>query len=172
MIGVAIFDALAGGALPQIRPDLELGQIGSLTLSFGPVTAWYASEWLLLVASLPITAIILGLTGTTLGKWLMGIRVLRRDGRPIGIPKALGRELLVLAVGTGFALPLANLCAYAVACRNLVEDDITAWDQWLDLAVTQRPNNWRQWCLSGLVGGLVAFVVLAAAYAVSAAGHG
>ena len=39
-----------------------------------------------------------GLTGTTIGKRLCGLRVIRLDGRPVGLPRAFVRTLLLMLV--------------------------------------------------------------------------
>jgi uncharacterized RDD family membrane protein YckC len=39
-----------------------------------------------------------GLTGVTIGKRLCGLRVIRLDGRPVGLPRAFVRTLLLMLV--------------------------------------------------------------------------
>lgn len=53
--------------------------------------------------------VLAGLRGQTLGKWATGLRIERRDGRPLGFGRALVRHLLgyplsLLTLGVGFLL--------------------------------------------------------------------
>lgn len=58
--------------------------------------------WLLLIAAyFPLTE---GLTGRTLGKWALGLKVVRRDGQLPGLGKALLRTLLRLVEVNPFLL--------------------------------------------------------------------
>lgn len=43
-------------------------------------------------------AILVGLTGFSIGKRIMGLRLINPDGRPIGVPRALLRTLLLSLV--------------------------------------------------------------------------
>lgn len=102
-----------------------------------------------LLAALP-----LGLTGSTLGKWLFGIRVLDADGHPIGVRLAVKRELRVLWQGLAMGLPLVSLVTLGLAYRRLVKVGRTRWDEALDLHVRHRPL--------GPVQGVLAFAGLLA----------
>lgn len=44
------------------------------------------------------TSLLVGLLGTSLGHRLLGLRVARLDGRPVGIPRAMLRSLLLCLV--------------------------------------------------------------------------
>ncbi|MFC6349644.1 MULTISPECIES: RDD family protein [Stenotrophomonas] len=84
-------------------------------------------------------ATLLGLTGTTPGKWLFGTRVTYRDGRPIGLWPALRREFSVLLVGQGLGLPLITLVANGFAYATLRSDGVSTWDAMDRWVVTHRP---------------------------------
>ncbi len=43
-------------------------------------------------------ALLTGLTGVTIGKRLLGLRVIRLDGHPVGLPRAFARTLLLMLV--------------------------------------------------------------------------
>ena len=53
------------------------------------------------VVGTPYLAISWSASGRTVGNVLLGLRVLRRDGRPLGLPRAVLRALLCLAVPLG-----------------------------------------------------------------------
>lgn len=83
----------------------ETPRSGSLLLSAGYVTA-------LAVAVLNYV-VIAGLSGRTLGKWVAGLRIERRDGVPLSFGRALlrhlaGYPLTLLTLGTGFLLAAFN----------------------------------------------------------------
>jgi uncharacterized RDD family membrane protein YckC len=57
--------------------------------------------------------VIAGLSGRTLGKWMAGLRIERRDGEPLSFVRALVRHLLgyaltALTLGLGFLLSAFN----------------------------------------------------------------
>ena len=57
--------------------------------------------------------LIAGLSGRTLGKWVAGLRIERRDGVPLSFGRALlrhlaGYPLTILTLGTGFLLAAFN----------------------------------------------------------------
>jgi uncharacterized RDD family membrane protein YckC len=59
--------------------------------------AFHSQYWTLPVFAVE-TYVLTALTGLTLGKRLLGIRVARLDGKPVGFGWALVRTLLLLAV--------------------------------------------------------------------------
>ena len=78
---------------------------GSTVIEFGFVAA-------LVVALLDLIALPV-LTGRTLGKWVTGLRVERRDGEPLDLGRALLRHtvgylLSLLPLGLGFLLAAFN----------------------------------------------------------------
>lgn len=113
---------------------------------------------LTVVLSTLLAALPLGLTGTTLGKWLFGIRVLDADGHPIGVALALRREARVLWQGLAMGLPLVSLLTLGLAYRRLVKVGRTRWDEALDLHVRHRPLGPAQGVLA--VIGLLAVAAL------------
>jgi uncharacterized RDD family membrane protein YckC len=96
-------------------------------------------------------ALVIGFTSGSFGKWLMGVRVVDASYRPIGIPRALLRELLVWVKGLGFGIPFVTLVTLVMAYRRLDGDAITSWDDKLGLVVLHRPRGVAQTVL-GIVG--------------------
>lgn len=113
---------------------------------------------LTVVLSSLLAALPLGLTGSTLGKWLFGIRVVDADGHPIGVALALRREFRVLVQGLAMGLPFVSLLTLGLAYRRLVREGRTRWDQALDLHVRHRPLGPAQGLLA--IAGLLAVAAL------------
>jgi uncharacterized RDD family membrane protein YckC len=79
--------------------------------------------------------------GSTLGKWIFGIRVHHPDGRPLGLKVAFKRELAVFVRGYCLMIPLVSLFTLAGSYQNLNENGSTSWDKDYGLIVRQRPDS-------------------------------
>ena len=110
------------------------------------------------VFALPANAVLIGLTGSTLGKWLFGVRIVEPTGAVIGIRRALRRELLVWNWGMGLGLPLILTLAQLFAYRRLKEEDTTLWDHALGTEVRFRRPGFSQYLLAAL--GIVLLAAL------------
>lgn len=86
-------------------------------------------------------------TGTTPGKWIMGVGVLREDGSKLGFFTALGRFFWVWAVGLGLYIPLVALICMLISRSKLIADGVTHWDQGLKLQVTHKKRHPFVWFL-------------------------
>lgn len=87
-------------------------------------------------------------TGTTPGKWIMGVRVLRaEDGKRAGFFTALGRGLWVFAIGMGFFIPMVSLICMVQARSHLVRNGSMSWDKSLKLDVTHTKRHPAVWAL-------------------------
>lgn len=93
---------------------------------------------LTLALVLPAQVLMIGLTGLTPGKWIFGVRVLR-DGRPIGVPAAIVRELGVWTRGLGLGAPIVTLVTLATSYAHLVRRGAAPWDA--RNLVVHRPVN-------------------------------
>lgn len=76
-------------------------------------------------------AVLPGLTGLTVGKWATGLRILRGDGRDIGIGRAclrhfVGYPLSFVTLGLGFAV--AALTVRGRGLHDLIADTIVVRD--------------------------------------------
>jgi len=100
-------------------------------------------------------------TGTTPGKWIMGISVRTADGKKLSLVRALGRFLTVWFVGLGAGIPLLSLITMLMARAKLVSDGKTGWDERLDCEVQHKKRHPLVWLL------VIVFVLgLNAAFAV------
>ena len=98
---------------------------------------------------------LLGITGTTLGKWIYGIRVAKQDGSSLGIGLAFKRELAVFVRGYGFGIPLVSLFTLVTGYRTLTSEKMASWDRDYALQVSQRANSVGQ-----LIAGAAAILAL------------
>jgi uncharacterized RDD family membrane protein YckC len=99
-----------------------------------------ADGMLNLLLVLPIIAVLIGLTGSSLGKWVFGIRV-SKDGKPIGFLRALKRELSVWFFGMGIGFPLASLVTLILSFNKLKDHQVTRWDAKGGFIITHRPQT-------------------------------
>jgi uncharacterized RDD family membrane protein YckC len=111
------------------------------------------------VLCVPGLAVLIGLTGTTPGKWLAGIRVLGLDGQPAGIGRAFVREVHVALRGMGLSLPLIVLICNVAAHTTLTTEKTTSWDRELDFQAWYQPTTaWT--VIRMLLGMAVCAIVL------------
>ncbi|MCZ4279875.1 RDD family protein [Kiloniella laminariae] len=108
--------------------------------------------------SLFLSALMIGVTGGTIGKWIFGIRVLDRNYKTIGIITAFRRELFLWLNGLALGIPLVMFITQATSYFTLQSAKRTSWDQALDLVPVQRPNDARQICLS--IAGVILWLTL------------
>lgn len=111
-----------------------------------------------IVLSLIPNAVLIGLTGGNLGKWLFGICVLDAADRPIGIIASFKREIRVLFYGLGLGVPIVSLVTMVIAYRKLKQDGATSWDQVLAAKVVHRKNGIAQYI--GFAVGLILLIGL------------
>lgn len=86
-------------------------------------------------------------TGTTPGKFVMGVGVWREDGSRIGFFTGIARFLWVWAVGLGLFIPLVALICMLISRSKLIADGVTAWDEGLKLQVTHKKRHPILWVL-------------------------
>lgn len=114
--------------------------------------------------AVPGNALLIGLTGGSVGKWLFGVRVLGPEGNPIGFAHALKREGMVLVRGLGLAIPIVTFFTLVAAFKHLNATGATSWDKEMQFTVVHRPKGALQIALSllGVVFAVSLFVVLSA----------
>ncbi|MBC7769060.1 MAG: RDD family protein [Phycisphaerales bacterium] len=86
-------------------------------------------------------------TGTTPGKWIMGVRVRRADGSKLSFFRALNRFVRVWFIGMGAGVPLLTLILMLISRAKLVSDGVTAWDEQLNCKVEHRKRHPALWVL-------------------------
>lgn len=153
------FDSLVIGSLIWIC-------IGALSLLFPPEPAdrFFAffenpvgrlfDGMLTLVLMIPVSALLIGLTGGSPGKWIFGVRVADASGRPIGLTRAIVREGKVWLRGLGAGIPIVALFALWSSKEALESKGRTAWDG-QDVVVTHRTEDLLQRVLTFVGAALV-----------------
>lgn len=127
LIGIIVFSVAPAQAGPLFRVfDLPGGQFLDIILTQ--------------VVVAPFNAVAIGLTGLTFGKWIFGIKV-TKDGRPIGIGRALRREASVFLFGLGLGIPFASLFTLIGSFSELKDERVTRWDKAGKFTVTHRPES-------------------------------
>jgi uncharacterized RDD family membrane protein YckC len=118
---------------------------------------------LTLVLMIPVSAALIGLSGSSPGKWIFGVRVADVSGRPIGLTKAIVREAKVWLRGLGAGIPLVALFALWSSKEDLESKGRTAWDG-TDVVVIHRKDDLLQRVLTFagatiVLGGWIALKV-------------
>jgi len=134
VVGLALW-MIFGFVLGAIDPTT----LHQITGASGLVNNQLFSSIMTFLMVIPVQALLLGLTGTTGGKWLFGVRITRHDGKPIGVMPALTRELEVFLKGVGLGIPIVALITQIVGYRTLVSERQTTWDADHAWVVTHRP---------------------------------
>jgi len=101
-----------------------------------------------------VNAALIGITGSSLGKWIFGIRVANQQNKPIGYFSALKRETKVWYSGLALGIPLFSLFTMSAAQKVLLEEGKTTWDKEMNLNIIYRESGARQSALS-LFGVLI-----------------
>jgi uncharacterized RDD family membrane protein YckC len=114
----------------------------------------------LVLAALPLEILMLGVSGYTPGKALLGIRVLTGAGTTMGLPVAFRRALAVLVRGQALLIPPFHLFAWGIAWGSLIQEGRTVWDKDDNLQVQLIPIDAQRWG-----AGLIAVVLAGAALA-------
>lgn len=168
-----IDDSIDGWLINPVTPwrrygarflDISInGILGVLLLSI----AWYsiaplsaqnffsalnpATDILLTVfMSIIISGILTGFSGTTIGKWIFGIRVTMPDGSTIGIINGIARDFGVWVKGLALGIPIISFITMYMSYNRLKNKGSTSWDHSEGYVVTHRPNGWIQYALNVL----------------------
>jgi uncharacterized RDD family membrane protein YckC len=128
---------------------IEIGRAPAVILS------WFESPLLAGVLELGVMFLLFALweplflsnTGTTPGKWLMGMRIRRTHGEKLSFARALGRFVRVWFIGMGAGVPLLSLITMLMARAKLAADGVTGWDERLDSTVHHRKRHPLVWTL-------------------------
>lgn len=76
-----------------------------------------------------IEMILISKIGTTLGKYILNIRVKKRDGDKLSFIEAFYRSYLVWIIGLGFGIRIVEIFTQLYAYLKLKERGISSWDK-------------------------------------------
>lgn len=113
---------------------------------------------LTVIVGIVITGILIGFSGSSIGKWVFGIRVTDTDGRPIGVVAGIIRDLSVWIKGLGFGLPIISLITMYLGYQRLNEKGATSWDESGGYLVAHRPSGAFQYILNIIGILLILFI--------------
>jgi len=105
------------------------------------------------------TGVLTGFTGSTVGKWIFGVRIMNADGNFIGVKNGISRDLTVWMKGLAFGIPIASLVTLFMSFRELKKSETTAWDG-NKYVILHRPSGALQYVLNFV--GIVLFIVMTA----------
>jgi hypothetical protein len=152
-------------ALALIAPDVEASLLAVLRQPYG----MFLDAMATCAVVIPGNALMIGLTGLSIGKWVFGVKVTNRAGKPIGVGRALARELRVWMIGLGFGIPFITLITLLISIQHLGGARSTPWDKAQRNLVVHRAEGWGQTVLSVL--GVTVFVAVEIALRVLALQH-
>lgn len=89
------------------------------------------------ILSLPASAFLLYLWGTTPGKWLMGIYLEDPNGGRLSFYNAISREVDVLIAGFGFHIPIIMQIRLYISYRDTINGKGTEWDEDAEFRYTE-----------------------------------
>jgi hypothetical protein len=90
-----------------------------------------------------LNAAFIGYTGSSPGKYLLGIKITDKHDKPLGYKIALKRELLVWYKGLGLGIPFISFFTQLAAYNTLKSRGKTSWDESMGLKITYRNNRMR-----------------------------
>ena len=158
MIFGFLFSALVAMSLAALDPGLFDKFYGRNGLLHNGLLA----TLIVLIFAMPFEALVIGLTGTSIGKWIFGVRITQASGRSIGLARAFGREVGVWFFGLGIGVPLVSLFTLIFSYIRLKDDGVARWDRERPWLVTYRPSGALQWVLS--ISGFLLWLVLAVVF--------
>jgi hypothetical protein len=112
-----------------------------------------------------ITGVLTGLTGSTIGKLIFGLKVQTLSGQNPGLSKGISRDMQVALQGLWLGIPLISLVPLYLNYRKLVDTKTTPWDEGKYL-VLYRASGPIQYILNvvGITVGIVVVAFLRSAY--------
>ena len=103
-----------------------------LVLNINLINRSSASSFVDIIMTLLLTFILeplqLSLFGTTLGKWILGIRILHNDDRKLTFSEAYQRTTQVLFYGLGFHVPIYSLVRMWKSYKACTERETLDWE--------------------------------------------
>lgn len=121
---------------------------------FDGIVSWFDNPVygaiLLYLPWIPFEAALLSATGTTLGKWVFGIRVSAPEGQRLSYRQALKRTCLLWFQGAGLGIPIVSLFTHYSAYHRLTSSGTTLWDTSVNATVTH-----EKWGVLRTVGSVL-----------------
>ena len=135
--------------------------IVGVLLAASPPAAALALSFLSILAYPFVEALMFAMFGSTPGKWLMGIRVVRADGEQLTFIDGLKRTTGVVIKGLGLWLPIVSMITHIMAYNRLNNTGSTSWDEDGGFRVLHKPvGTLRILGLIGVLFGLMGLAVL------------
>lgn len=106
------------------------------------------------------SAIVMGATGSSVGKLLFGIKVRNQDYNKLSFKDACGRELRIWISGQGFGIPLISSITALFAYFQLKKNGMTLWDKTGEHRVIYANNSIKQISMN-IAGVALLFAVIA-----------
>ncbi|WP_277813934.1 RDD family protein [Rickettsia asembonensis] len=91
--------------------------------------------------SIFINAFLLYLTGSTIGKLLLGVKILNNNNKRPNFFKLLWREIIILLKGLGLGIPLIGELANFFSYKYFIFNNTTSWDKKLNLKILYRNQH-------------------------------
>lgn len=159
--GARMLDTTIHGLLGALLLGFAWYSIAPLSAeSFFAITSTPAGPAVDLIMTVVLAAlvggVVVGATGSSIGKSIFGMKVVNPDLHAIGIAGGLMREFRVLLFGMGLGLPIIILITMIVAHGKLTKDGATSWDLGRHV-VLYRPNGSKQYALNAI--GII-FIIL------------
>lgn len=109
-------------------------------LSGGKLPEWgtVMTTILGIAMTLVLEPVQLTLFGTTLGKWIFGIRVTDMDGRKLGLKDSFWRTVIVKWYGEALDVPFVNLWRLWKSYKAYVNNEFLPWDDPSELTVKDK----------------------------------
>ncbi len=108
------------------------------------IGAAWLNQWVMLSQFIPwfiVEALLLHSFSTTPGKWLLGLRVVNRDGSRLDLAASTRRSLRVVFTGIGFGWGLLAVFCQVLSLFTAKRLGTTLWDHAGGHQVTARPLN-------------------------------
>ena len=138
---------LAFGVFFAVGALVEIGRLPSEFIDWldNPIKTAAAEIAVVFVLAALWEPLFLSNTGTTPGKWIMGVRIRRPDGSNISLFTAVRRFFWVYIAGLGLGIPLVSLICMLVARATLVSEGALSWDTNLGIEVTHAKRHPLVW---------------------------
>ncbi len=102
---------------------------------FGNIIVELIIQYILWV---PIEALFISFFGTTPGKWLYGISVIKIDGTKLSFSESLERAIFVWVKGDAFGIPIILLITNYFGYKRLTKSETTLWDNEVNSIVVHK----------------------------------